>query len=103
MARTDPQVNFRIPADLKDKIEQAAINNGRSITGELVIRLEDSFKLETHPYKIPMDVSAADDWIEKSGLTPEQMGEVMKQLAFERISQIIEEKSTNSNNGYLVD
>lgn len=95
MARTDPQVNFRIPADLKDRIEQAAIENGRSITGELVTRLEESFKLETHPHKIPMDVSSSDDWIEKSGLTPEQMGEVMKQLAFERIAQIIDDKNVD--------
>lgn len=43
MARTDPQVNFRIPAELKAKLEQAAHENGRSITNELVARLEASF------------------------------------------------------------
>lgn len=37
------QVNFRMPKDLKDKLEQAAETNGRSITSELVIRLEQSF------------------------------------------------------------
>lgn len=43
MARTDPQVNFRIPAELKTKLEQAARDNGRSITNELVARLDESF------------------------------------------------------------
>lgn len=44
MARTDPQVNFRIPAELKAKLEQAARDNGRSITNELVARLQASFE-----------------------------------------------------------
>lgn len=43
MARNDPQVNFRMPQVLKDKLEQSAKDNGRSITSEVVIRLEDSF------------------------------------------------------------
>ncbi|VWX29703.1 Arc family DNA-binding protein [Moraxellaceae bacterium 17A] len=37
------QVNFRMPKDLKDKLEQAAQQSGRSITSELVTRLEQSF------------------------------------------------------------
>lgn len=44
MARTDPQVNLRIPADLKDKIDQAAKDNGRSMTSEIVARLQASFE-----------------------------------------------------------
>lgn len=44
MARNDPQVNFRIPADLKDKLQQSADENSRSITAELVLRLENSFQ-----------------------------------------------------------
>ncbi|MDF4024115.1 Arc family DNA-binding protein [Luteibacter sp. PPL201] len=45
MARTDPQVNFRIPLDLNEKLKRAAAANNRSITAELVHRLEQSFKL----------------------------------------------------------
>ncbi|MDO4896321.1 MAG: Arc family DNA-binding protein [Moraxella sp.] len=41
------QVNFRMPQDLKDRLEQSAKENGRSITSELVIRLESSFKPPT--------------------------------------------------------
>lgn len=43
MARNDPQVNFRLPLDLKEKLEQAAKINGRSLTSELTTRLEQSF------------------------------------------------------------
>lgn len=44
MARTDPQVNFRIPAELKDKLDNAAKENGRTITAELILRLEMTFE-----------------------------------------------------------
>lgn len=44
MARTDPQVNFRIPAELKDKLDNAAKENGRTLTAELILRLEETFK-----------------------------------------------------------
>lgn len=37
------QVNFRMPAELKEKLENSAKENGRSITSELVTRLEQSF------------------------------------------------------------
>ncbi|KJU80978.1 hypothetical protein N619_01015 [Ectopseudomonas oleovorans] len=46
MSRSDPQVNFRMPADLKDRLEEAARNNRRSTTAEIVARLEDSFGRE---------------------------------------------------------
>ncbi|QQN40338.1 Arc family DNA-binding protein [Acinetobacter sp. CS-2] len=44
MARTDPQVNFRIPAELKDKLDNAAKENGRTLTAELILRLEMTFE-----------------------------------------------------------
>ena len=43
MARTDPQMNLRIPMALKENIEKAAFDNGRTITAEAVYRLEKSF------------------------------------------------------------
>lgn len=43
MARTDPQVNFRIPERLNDQLKESALQSNRSITQELVTRLEDSF------------------------------------------------------------
>lgn len=43
MARNDPQVNFRLPQELKQKLESSAQANGRSITSELIVRLDESF------------------------------------------------------------
>ncbi|MGC0154850.1 Arc family DNA-binding protein [Chromobacterium vaccinii] len=45
MARTDPQVNMRMPAELKDSLQQAALANGRSLNAEIVQRLDESFKV----------------------------------------------------------
>lgn len=97
MSRDYPQYKLRMSPELKDAINDLAEKNKRSMNAEIIARLEESIKLETHPHQIPMDVSASDDWIEKSGLTPEQIGEVMKQLAFERIGQIIDEKGDNND------
>lgn len=44
MAKDYSQVNFRIPTKLKEQIEESAVNNDRSITSELVARLEKSFE-----------------------------------------------------------
>lgn len=50
MARSDPQVNVRIPADMKTRLDQAASASGRSFTAEVVHRLEQSFVYdEVHP------------------------------------------------------
>lgn len=43
MARTDPQFNLRIPLELKERLEEAAAANRRSVTAELIARLETSF------------------------------------------------------------
>jgi len=45
MSRADPQVNFRIPASLKADLEAAAEQNKRSVTAELIARLEASFAM----------------------------------------------------------
>lgn len=44
MARTDPQVNVRMPSDLKERLEEASSGSGRSLTAEIVQRLEQSFE-----------------------------------------------------------
>lgn len=44
MARNDPQMNLRVPVELKEQIEKAAFENNRTITAEAVSRLEQSFK-----------------------------------------------------------
>lgn len=46
MARIDPQVNLRIPYALKVDLEKQSKLNGRSLTAEIVARLQESF---VHP------------------------------------------------------
>ena len=40
MARDDAQVNFRIPHELNERLKAAAAGNNRSVTAELVTRLQ---------------------------------------------------------------
>lgn len=41
--RTDAQLKFRVPAELKERIQAAADEQGRSMNAEIVARLESSF------------------------------------------------------------
>lgn len=36
MARNDPQINIRMPQELKEKLEEAANKNNRSVTAEII-------------------------------------------------------------------
>jgi hypothetical protein len=47
MARADTQLKFRIPPDLKPRLEHAARENKRSINMEVIARLEQSLEAET--------------------------------------------------------
>lgn len=42
MARSDEQTNVRLPADLKDWLKGQAAVARRSVTAELILRLEQS-------------------------------------------------------------
>lgn len=44
MARSDPQINLRIPASLKEALDRAATGNKRSLTAEVVARLQESLE-----------------------------------------------------------
>ena len=43
MKQTDPQYKLRLPNELKDRVESAAKESGRSMNAEIVSRLEASF------------------------------------------------------------
>ncbi|WP_313416066.1 Arc family DNA-binding protein [Stenotrophomonas sp.] len=43
MSREDPQVNFRLPAELLQRLRFSAATSNRTVTAELVSRLESSF------------------------------------------------------------
>jgi hypothetical protein len=42
MARTDPQVNFRMPQELRDQLEDACKESKRTLTAEIIYRLKQS-------------------------------------------------------------
>ena len=44
MKQTDPHFKIRLPPDLKARIEESAKTSQRSMTAEIVARLEDSFR-----------------------------------------------------------
>lgn len=53
MARSDPQLNFRIPAELRELLDAAARDNNRSLTGELIARLQSTFDgIASFPFAI---------------------------------------------------
>lgn len=43
MSREDPQLRIRLPIELKEKVEESAKSNGRSMNAEIIQRLEVSF------------------------------------------------------------
>jgi hypothetical protein len=51
MAADISQVNFRMPTSLKERLERAAKSNERSLTSEIIFRLQETLE---------MDASAAD-------------------------------------------
>lgn len=52
MKQTDPQFKLRIPANLKTEIEDAAKQNKRSVTAEILSRLQESFAAKPTPYAV---------------------------------------------------
>lgn len=71
-------MNFRIPAELKKALEDAAERNKRSITAELVTRLEESFS--------PQD--SAVDLLHRAGNPKVKVGPQMEMLLSSFASQI---------------
>lgn len=43
MAKNDEQVNFRMPSELRQRLKEVADENNRTLTAEIVARLEASF------------------------------------------------------------
>jgi hypothetical protein len=67
MARDEPQVNLRIPANLKDLLDEASARNKRSLTAEVVARLEESFDSERGAGPPLIDDRTLDLFAEKVG------------------------------------
>ena len=81
MARNDPQMNLRVPMELKENIEKAALDNGRTITAEAVFRLEQSFRNEAGDLEsVPLEKLLA--------VVMKRLGENSIQLTSEEIKRI---------------
>lgn len=63
MARDEPQINLRIPTALKERLDKASERNKRSLTAEVVARLEESFTGGASP----IDEHTLDLFAEKVG------------------------------------
>lgn len=55
MARSDIQVNFRMPIVLKERLEDAARTSNRTLTAEIVSRLEASLSAPASVPALPLD------------------------------------------------
>jgi hypothetical protein len=74
MTRADLQVNFRMPASLKAMLEAAAKENHRSLTAELIARLEASFR---HNELVEETATASDAVVERSIHVQRTDGEIV--------------------------
>ncbi|MEQ1203029.1 Arc family DNA-binding protein [Acinetobacter baumannii] len=52
MARTDQQFPLRLPPELKEKLENACKESGRSKNAEAVYRLEQSFEQNSNQNEV---------------------------------------------------
>lgn len=64
MARNDPTIYMRIPQELKDALDAASTENKRSLTAEVVARLEASFQFTEGGTLLPGDVAERLDSLE---------------------------------------
>lgn len=78
MARNDPTIYMRIPQELKEKLDAASSESRRSLTAEVVARLQATFRDPTpkHTFELVEDTAIAGDEV----LTPEQM-ELVREAA----------------------
>jgi hypothetical protein len=52
-----PMVHVRMPEELKEMLTVAAKENARTVTTEIIYRLERSFKSNNSPFTISMSIS----------------------------------------------
>lgn len=111
MARDDPQINIRMPAALKAGLEEAASANNRSVTAEIVARLEQSMigpkhpptimvRLEALPYGSPPQEVSLGTFFENFGWTIRTTVEALKEVKSEERDRL---KRANDGLGPTID
>ena len=83
------QYQLRMTEEMREKIKQSAEQNNRSMNAEIISRLEESFRLEDKPYKVPMPA----DIHGIQGMMPAELGAFIIELAMERSEQIKKKKN----------
>lgn len=78
MGREDPQFNFRMTPEIKDKLKQRAAMNGRSLNSELLQIVQDALSE-------PSQLSGYKDEAEKIA---DQQSTVLKKMVFETLSSL---------------
>lgn len=86
MRKDDPQVNLRIPPDLKELIQQEAKKNRRTQTAEIIARLQESFE-PSEPRDMKLDEET------KRELLASLLAEVVE----ERLAKQMEDREKNKN------
>lgn len=94
MSREDPQFRIRLPAELKEKIEDSAKGNNRSLNAEIVFRLDASFLDQ-----LPEDalLTAAD-----ALLVVARAKEELSETIFKRTFSVLNEKIRIGHTSFLV-
>ena len=89
MKNNQTQYALRMAEDFKEKLRVASEQNNRSMNAEIISRLEESFRLEDKPYKVPLPT----DIHGIQGVMPAELGAFIMELAMERVEQIRKEKN----------
>ncbi|MNH20148.1 Arc-like DNA binding domain protein [compost metagenome] len=85
MSREDPQLRIRLPIELKEKVDESAKANGRSMNAEIVQRLDASFLNE-----IPSDeLISAKDALHIVDKAKEELSNIIFKRTFAEINKKI--------------
>lgn len=87
MARNDPTIYMRIPQELKDALDKASEESRRSLTAEVVARLQSTFSSLQGSMR-GFEMSAQMDSAEDVAWTPQQV-KLMKEVATEAAKQVV--------------
>jgi predicted DNA-binding protein len=85
MSREDPQLRIRLPIELKEKIEETAKANSRSMNAEIVQRLDVSFLNEP----ITEELISAKDAVHIASKAREELSGVILKRTFNEINKKI--------------
>lgn len=85
MSREDPQLRIRLPVELKEKIEESAKSNGRSMNAEIVQRLESSILSEISHDKL----ISAQDAIQIAISAKDHLSKIILERTFSEINKKI--------------